>query len=338
MGKIKIAMAGIGGISQVVRIPILIKLENVELVALCDLDEAKASFIADKYDIPRVYFDYQEMLSKEELDGVFICTPNNMHYPMTLASMEKKIPTLVEKPLALNYAQARRIAAKAEQTGTTLLVGMNNRFRDDAVVLKEFIDKNEIGEPYYIKTGWLRQWSRPPLQTWLTDSHISGGGVMMDMGVQLIDMALWILNMPKIKNVRGYTYDIFQHGDVEDSALATIQTETDVVVTVEVSWRMHLEKDLIYTNIFGRGGGAFMNPLRLYKELHGKLVNVTPIEIEKNIDVFKRSFENEIQNFIHVIEGKESPVTPVADGVYLMQILDALYTSAQSGKQIDISY
>ena len=112
MNKLKIALAGVGGISQIVRIPILKKMENVELVAICDLDEAKVSFIADKYDVPGVYFDFQELLTKEELDGIFICTPNNFHFPMALASIDKGIPTLVEKPVALNADQAQRLYEK----------------------------------------------------------------------------------------------------------------------------------------------------------------------------------------------------------------------------------
>jgi len=256
---------------------------------------------------------------------------------MALASMEKNIPTLGEKPLALNLKQAERIAEKARETNTKLVVGMNYRFRDDAMVLKEFMGKNEIGEPYYIKTGWLRHWSRPNLQGWLTERRMSGGGVMMDMGIQLIDLALWLIDKPKVKNVRAYSYNIFMEGDVEDSALATIETETGTVITVEVSWRMHLEKDMNYTHVFGKAGGAFMNPLRLYKELHGKLVNMTPIDFASNVDVFKRSFENEMHNFINVIRDEEAPVTPVEDGVYIMQILDAIYQSANTGKQIDLS-
>jgi predicted dehydrogenase len=251
--------------------------------------------------------------------------------------MQKNIPTLVEKPLALNLEQAKRLAEKSRETDTKLVVGMNYRFRDDAIVLKEFMDKNEIGEPYYIKTGWLRHWSRPQLQSWLTDRRISGGGVMMDMGIQLIDLGLWLIDKPKVKNVRAFTYKIFMKGDVEDSAMATIETENGAVITVEVSWRMHLEKDMNYTNVFGRAGGAFMNPLRLYKELHGKLVNMTPIDFASNVDVFKRSFENEMRNFINVIKNEEAPVTPVEDGVYVMQVLDAIYKSASTGKQIDLS-
>ncbi len=337
MSKVKIALAGVGGISQIVRIPTLKKMEDVELVAICDLDEAKVSFIADKYDIPRVYFDIQNLLKREELDGIFICTPNNFHYPMALASLDKGIPTLVEKPVALNSEQAQRLHEKAKSKDTLLVVGMNYRFRDDAMILKEFMRKGEIGEPFYVKTGWLRHWSRPKLQTWLTDSKISGGGVLMDMGIQLIDLSLWLLGTPKVKNVCAYSYNLFMEGDVEDSALAIIQTENDEAITVEVSWRMHLEKDMNYAHVFGKEGSAFMNPLRLYKEMHGNLVNVTPIEPESNVDVFKKSFFNEIKNFINVIKGEEEPVTPIEDGVYLMKILDAIYQSAKNGQQIDLT-
>jgi len=335
MNNVKIALVGVGGISQIVRIPTLKKMEDVDLVAICDLDEAKVSFIADKFDIPRVYFDIQNLLRREELDGLFICTPNNMHYSMALASLDKRIDTLVEKPIAMNAQQAIRLAEKANQTDTKLVVGMNYRFRDDAMVLKEFLSKNEIGKPFYVKTGWLRHWSGPQLQNWLTVAKVAGGGVLMDMGIQLIDLSLWLLGKPKIKNVRAFTYNIFIDTDVEDSALAVIQTEDDVAITVEVAWRMHLEKDMNYTNFFGREGGAFMNPLRIHKELHGKLVNVTPINFELNVDIFKKSFENEMRNFIKVIKREVEPVTPIEDGIYLMKIIDALYQSAKSGKQVE---
>jgi predicted dehydrogenase len=126
-------------------------------------------------------------------------------------------------------------------------------------------------------------------------------------------------------------------GDVEDSALAVLQTENDEAITVEVSWKIHLEKDMNYTHVFGKEGSAFMNPLRLYKELHGKLVNVTPVDIESNVDVFKKSFHHEMRNFINVIKGEEEPVTPIEDGVYIMKIIDAIYQSAENGQQVDLA-
>jgi predicted dehydrogenase len=154
------------------------------------------------------------------------------------------------------------------------------------------------------------------------------------MGAQLIDLALWLIGKPKVKNVRAHCYKIFSTTEVEDAALAVLETENNVVITVEVAWRLHLEKDMVYTHVYGKQGGAFMNPLRLLKDLHGNLVNVTPISTEKNVDIFRTGFEKEIRNFINVIKGEEEPVTPAEDGVYLMKLIDAIYDSARQGKEI----
>jgi predicted dehydrogenase len=336
MEKVRIALVGVGGISQVVRIPAVLKMEDVQLVALCDIDEAKLGSVSEKFGVDNVYFDMQTMLRNEKLDGVFVCTPNNFHYPMARLALEHGIPCLVEKPVAMNYEQARRLAEISDQTGITLVIGMNNRFREDAIILKDFLEKNELGAPFYVKCGWLRRWGRQPHQLWMNDRHISGGGVMMDMGIQLIDLALWLMGKPGVKSVRSFLYNIFENSDVEDSGLVVIETADQVVITTEVSWRMHLEKDMNYTHVFGKQGGAFMNPLRLFREMHGNLVNVTPVYSESSIDVFKNSFELEIRNFIEVIKGKTEPVTPAGDGPYIMRIMDAIYESARTGRQIDL--
>ncbi len=336
MSKVKIALVGVGGISQVVRIPSLKKNEEVELVALCDVDEAKVSFIADKYNISKVYFDIQNLIAKEKLDGVLICTPNNLHYPMALATLDADINTLVEKPIALSEEQVKKMVEKATEKNIHIVCGMHNRFRKDAIILKDFLIKSEIGKPFYIKAGWLRKWEKGIQKGWSADPKISGGGVVMDLGLQLIDLALWLLNMPKVINVRSNFYTINQEYKVEDSALIILQTDENVIITIETAWRMHLENDLLYTHVFGSQGGAFLNPLRINKELHGNLVNVTPIQSNKNIDMFTNAFESEINNFVDVINGKEQAITPGSDGVYLMNIIDAIYKSAELGKQVDL--
>ena len=336
MDKVKIALVGVGGISQVVRIPSLKKNEDVELVALCDVDESKVSFIAEKYKVPKVYFDIQNLIAKEELDGVLICTPNNLHYPMALATLEAGINTLVEKPIALSESQVTKMVQKANDKKVQLVCGMHNRFRKDALILREFMDNSEIGEPFYIKAGWLRKWDKSLQKGWNADAKISGGGVVMDLGLQLVDLALWLLKNPKVVNVRSNFYTINKEYNVEDSALIILQTAANVIITIETAWRMHLENDLLYTHVFGSQGGAFLNPLRINKELHGNLVNVTPIQSNKNIDMFTSAFESEINNFIKVIQDKEKPVTPGGDGIYLMNIIDSIYKSAESGKQVDL--
>jgi predicted dehydrogenase len=337
MGNTKIALVGTGGISQIYRIPALRKFDEIELVALCDSDETKAGFVADKFQVPKVYYDIQNLLKKEELDGIIICTPNGFHYPMALACLERNIPTLVEKPLALNESLTKRLVEKAKEKKTPLLVGMNNRFRDDVVLINNFLQDNEIGTPFYIKAGWLKQWNRIPQQSWMTDPKMAGGGVIMDMGLPLIDLALWLLNKPKIKNVRTLGYNVAYKKDVEDSALVVIETIDKVAIMVEVSWCIHLEKDMHYFHIFGEKGSAFLNPLRLNKEIHDNLINVTPKPVQNKTDLFKRTYEKEVNNFIKVIQGEEEAGSPGEDAIYLMRVIDAVYESHRKGCQVDFA-
>ena len=243
MGNIKMALVGTGGISQIYRIPAIKKVSDIDLVALCDIDESKAGFIADKYQVPNIYYDIQTMLRKESLDGIIICTPNSFHYPMAFTCLENKIPTLVEKPLALNESQARRLVEKSVEKNTPLLVGMNNRFRDDVVLINDFLKDNEIGTPFYIKAGWLKKWNRIPQHQWTTDPKMAGGGVIIDLGLPLIDLALWLLEHPRVKSVRTFSYNMAYQKEVEDSALVVIETQEKVTITVEVSWCLHLESN-----------------------------------------------------------------------------------------------
>jgi predicted dehydrogenase len=336
MNVVKIAVVGVGGISQIFRIPTLKKMEEVNLVALCDVDETKVSVIANKFDIPKVYYDVQNMLKNENIDAVLICTPNNLHFPMALACLEKGIATLVEKPLALNISQTEKLVEKAKSKNVPLVVGMNNRFREDAIILKDFIEKDEIGTPFYIKAGWIKGWGRQPQQRWMSDIKIAGGGVIMDLGIQLVDLALWFLNKPKLKNIHTYSFHINTDQNIEDSALVVIETKNNITITIEISWGLHIEKDMHYFHIFGNNGAAFMNPPRINKEIHGNLVNVTPMLFHDKVELIKKTYENELGNFVSVIKGIEEPISPGEDAIYLMKILNVIYESARTGKPIDL--
>ena len=336
MEKTKVAVIGLGSIAQLVHLPNLVKMSNVNLVSVAEINSGRLNTIADKFNIKERYTNYNELLEKSDVDAVIIATPTSAHKDVAVASLKAKKDVLVEKPLARTYNEGKSMVDAAKKNKKKIMVGMNLRYRPDAMILRSILGAGEIGDPFYVKCGWLRRWGRQPHQLWMNDRHISGGGVMMDMGIQLIDLALWLMGKPGVKSVRSFLYNIFENSDVEDSGLVVIETADQVVITTEVSWRMHLEKDMNYTHVFGKQGGAFMNPLRLFREMHGNLVNVTPVYSESSIDVFKNSFELEIRNFIEVIKGKTEPVTPAGDGPYIMRIMDAIYESARTGRQIDL--
>ncbi|MEJ2054858.1 MAG: Gfo/Idh/MocA family oxidoreductase [Calditrichaceae bacterium] len=334
MKRLKVAVVGVGSIAQVVHLPVLKKLQDVEVTAICDVDAGKVNVLAEKYNIPKIYYAIEDLFKKEDLDAVHICTTNLYHFPMSYLALKKGINVFVEKPIAVNAEDAEQLVNIARDRELTLIVGMQNRFRDDVQILDEFLNKDELGEIYYIKTGWLKSWSKNPGRTWLNKRDYAGGGVLIDIGTQLIDLAFYLMKFPKIRSVRMYDYTVNPDAEVEEAALAVIETEAHTTITIEISWRMHTDKDMIYTHFFGKNGSAYLNPLRIHKDLHGNLVNVTPLLSQKTTDRYKKAYENEIKHFYNCIRGKEKNLSPAEDALSVMKIIDALYKSAAEKKEI----
>ncbi len=335
MEKIRVGLIGVGSIAQIIHLPILKKMEDVELVALCDVDETKMPPLMEKFKVPNWYHTPDSMIKQENLDAVFICTTSHYHYPMSYLALKNGLHVFVEKPIALNASDARKLTELAKEKNLTLMVGMQNRFRDDVQILKEFMENDELGDIFYIKSGWLHQWDRSPLQPWQVKKEYSGGGVVIDMGSQLIDLAMYLTGMPEIERVRLHDYTLNPSYKVEDAALAVIKAKSGMSITIEISWRMHLEKDMVYTHIFGKKGAAYLNPLRIHKELHGNLVNVTPLLQDQNSEHrFKRAYETEIKHFFNVIQGKGRNLSSAEDSYRVMRIIDALYESSKADREI----
>lgn len=337
MDKLKIAVVGAGSIAQVAHLPNWAKMDDVELVSICDVDKGKVNNLTEKFNIPRWYFVLDEMLRREKLDALHVCTPSLHHFPMTQLALSKGVNVLVEKPIAFNAKDAHKLTDYATKNNLTLMVGMHNRFRDDVQILRNFLSQGELGEIFYIKAGWLKKWEKQPMSGWYSEKKSSGGGVLIDLGLQLMDLAFFITSFPKLKKVRLYDYHLNPEVDVEDAALAVIETESGQTITIEISWKMHLEKDTMYTHIFGKNGAAKLNPLRIHKEMHHNLVNVSPFNQTTKVDQFKKAYSRELKHFVRVLRGEEQNMSSGEDALRVMTILDALYESAKRGEEISIS-
>ena len=218
MGKLRVAVIGGGSIAQIAHLPVLKKLDDVEVVAICDRDKSKVNVLSEKFDIPNWYFTIEDLFKNEILDAVHICTTNLYHFPMSYLALNKGVHVLVEKPIAINAENANNILKIANEKKRVLMVGMHNRFRDDVQTLLEFIRNDELGDIYYIKAGWLKRWSKAPMQSWKRQLNYAGGGVLVDIGSQLIDLALFLIGLPKIQSVRLYDYTIDPNSEVEEAA------------------------------------------------------------------------------------------------------------------------
>jgi predicted dehydrogenase len=334
MEKARIGLVGLGSIAQTIHLPILSKFPDVEIVAVCDLDRAKAQFVADKFKVRRYYNNFEKMLAiEQDLDGIDICTPTILHKDMAIAALGEKNNVLLEKPLARTSMEAEEIAAAAKKFHRTLMVGMNNRFRPDTMILKSFIEDGALGKLFYAKAGWFKKLNTE--SAWLTKKTQSGGGVVLDLGIVMLDLAFWMMGFPEVKEVSATNYS-HHTKDVEDSSVAFLKMKNGSTLTIEASWSFESTSDFFYCDCFGTDGSGSLNPFRIIKRMHDNLINVAPASIETPQSLYRKSYENELKHWIGALRGLHSIISSGDEAVQRMKIIDLIYKSAKRGKAIAI--
>ena len=205
MERTKIGVIGLGSVAQLIHLPNLMKLNSVELTSVAEVNKSRLAVIADKFNIKEKYADFNELLTKSDVEAVVIATPTGTHKEIAMAALKAKKDVLVEKPLARSLAEAKPIVESAKRNKKKLMVGLNLRYRPDAMILKSLINSNEIGEPIYIKANWVRRQSSR--EKWFTKKAESGGGVIIDLGILLLDLALWLLDYPAVQTVSAQSFN-----------------------------------------------------------------------------------------------------------------------------------
>jgi predicted dehydrogenase len=331
---LRIGLIGVGGAAQVSHIPALKKIEDVELVALCDRDPEKVNRVAQKFQVPRSTNRLDDLLEDESIDAIDICTPNFLHAPMAIAALEAGKHVLCERPLARSAEEARQMVRAARKADRVLMCSLQHRFRADAALLRKFVEKGDLGDIFYSKAGWLRQRTEWDSDEWRRQRRESGGGVVLDLGFQMLDLSLWVLGGPKVASVTASVHRQ-KKGEVEDSATAFLRLETGATLTLELTWGLLMEKDFAYVNLFGSGGAALLNPFRLHKGMHGALVNVTP-NLDTLRNQYKQSIEGQIAHFADALRKGQRPVGDAEEILPVMELMDAIYRSADQGKEVKL--
>lgn len=213
------------------------------------------------------------------------------------------------------------------------MVGMNLRYRPDTMLLRSFINTKEIGDPFYIKCGWIRKQSSS--QKWFTKKEQSGGGVIFDLGIHLLDLALWLLDYPEITSVSSQN---FYHNtkSVEDTSISCIKCDNSAVINMEVSWSLPVEKDHFFLDVYGTKGSFSSNPFRLYKKVENDYINLTPTQVDNPTILFKKSYLNELKSFIGAIKGLNPVFSPGEEAMQRMKIIEAMYLSADKKQEIKL--
>ena len=352
MGKIRIAIIGCGNIARNAHLKNYLQLtDRFELVAACDIIPARAEAFAGEFGIPATYTDYHDVLAIEGLDAVDICTPNYLHSIIAVDALNAGLNVLCEKPDAINPTEAKKMQAAAEKSGKLLMVIRNNRFITQTQYLKKYIDEGKLGEVYAARCGWQRRRGVPGRGGWFTTKELSGGGPLIDLGVHMIDVAMWLMGSPRPVAVSGCAYNKFandpasgsikQYGDsnakgtfdVEDLAMGFIRFDNGACLQIEFSWASNVRRDNKFFELRGTLAGAEWSTtdgeLRIYGEECGHPVDLIP-QLGKDLP----GHLGNLKNFADALEGKAEPVFKVQEGVDMIKILCAIYESAQSGREV----
>ena len=355
MRKLRAGIVGCGGIANGKHLPAMKRNGHFEMVAFCDLIEERAQKAKEEYGTPdaKVFTDYQELL-KEDLDAVYVLTPNNAHAPVSIAAMEAGKHVMCEKPMAKTYAEAKAMVETAERTGKLLNIGYQNRYRADSIYLKSACQDGELGEIYYAKAHAIRRRAVPTWGVFL-DEEKQGGGPLIDIGTHALDLTLWMMDNYEPEMVVGSVYrklaeqkntgnawgdwdpDIFT---VEDSAFGFIKMKNGATISLESSWALNsLDVREAQTTLCGtRAGADMVNGLRINRVKHGRQCVEEPNLQAGGVAFFDGVAEKpddvEQRTFYDAVINDEPLVVQPRQAMTVTRILEAIYESGKTGKPV----
>ena len=328
---LRVALVGAGAIAQLAHLPVLAKSRGTQLVALCDNDGPTARALADRFGVRDVFTDIEDVLEVNDLDAVIIATPNHLHEPHVLSALRAGVHVLCERPLALTGRGVERILAAATRADRRVVVANNHRFRSDVQTLQRFIQGGELGRTIGVRAGSYEK--RRVEGGWRHRRAESGGGVLMENGVPLLDLALWLADDPDPVRVWAHMDRGRGAGAVEDAMIVGVEFAGGMTMTLDLSWSYVGQEERWWFEVLASRGSARLAPLRVVKELNGKAVDVSPTGAAARESVFLQSYRAELAHFVAVVRG-ETPYEAPADQVRLHRIAEAVYRAADEGKEI----
>jgi predicted dehydrogenase len=331
---------------------------QVEVVALAGLEEAKLAQLGATYQVPHLYPDYQSLVARDDLDIVSVCVPNYLHAPVAIAALERGKHVLCEKPLARSAAEAEAMVQAAIQANRVLEVAFNHRERGDVQVLKRYLDTGRLGRVYHAKASWMRRRGIPGIGSWFTSKELAGGGPLIDLGVHVLDLALFLLGEPDVASVSAATYaELGPHGrggvagsdkmlvgssyEVEDLATAFVRLANGTTLLLEASWATHSSAgDDFGVVLYGSEGGAeiavknytWEDTLRIYTD-----VADVPAEVHPRLSKGEGHLAV-VRQFVNTVRSGDWSKHIGTQGLYRTRIIDACYTSALQGREVTLTH
>jgi predicted dehydrogenase len=352
MQSIKVGIIGAGAISEHHCVGVNGH-PRASVVAVADTHAGRREAFAKQHNVPRAYASADQLIADPDLDAVTIAVPNVFHAPLAIAALQAGKHVMLEKPFAPTLHDALDIAHVARASRKVFMVGMNQRFNRESQLVKSAIARGELGDIYHGKTAWMRRSGIPKLGTWFCRKDMAGGGTLLDIGVHMLDLCLYLIGNFHPEAVSGAAYGKFGHlgvgegdwgksdrgemrFDVEDFATALIKLKGGATVALDVSWAMNQEPLMRHeVHLFGAEGGASVYPTaRIFKRHHdhsGSAFSTTEPGVDGPL-AYPACCR--FSHWIDTILGDAEPLCTIEQSLAVQQIIDAIYESARTGKEV----
>jgi predicted dehydrogenase len=334
VAKLKAAVIGAGAIAQHCHLPGYQRHPDVDIVAIAEIDADRAAQAAKKFGAKRTYADFREMLAKEELDIVSVCTPNYLHCQMATAVARLGIHLLLEKPVATSVAQAQKIRHAVQKGGGACMVGFTHRFFDGNIEARRLIQAGTIGEPFMIRIRFAHRGPQPgwAMSDWFYRAKKSGGGAMLDMGIHAMDLCRFLVG--EVDSVFGLVGTLRKPIEVDDNAVVGLKFAGGRAMGyIEVGWTSG--PGFTGVEVYGDGGSLLIDYTRGVELIQGSVApDGTMQDNRKTLDVKPTAggHAREMETFVNCIrDGAPTPIT-IDDGVAATAIAEAISQSAASGQ------
>ena len=296
--RIGIGVIGCGAIAQEAHLPNYAAHSQAHLIAVADTDEGRAHAAAERFAVPHVYTDYHQLLERDDIQAVSICTPNYLHAEQTIAAAKAGKHVLCEKPMAISLAEADAMIGAAEDATVQLMVGFTHRFHPFTQKARELIADGKIGRPYTVRCrfahrGPYTSWSA--MSEWFFDSKRAGGGAVLDMGIHALDLIRFVLGA-EIRSVSANLATLAHDIQDEDTAVMSLEFSNGSLGYIETGW--HSWPGPLGLEVYGSKGTIvvdYYTPLRLWTREAGwqELTDFPagggwPAEIKYFVDALRR--------------------------------------------------
>jgi predicted dehydrogenase len=259
--KLSLGFLGVGWIGKH-RMQSLAQSEFVTIAAIADANPEIAKQAASEVKAAKIADSFEDLL-EHEIDGLVIATPSALHASQAIAALEKGIPVFCQKPLGRNFLETKQVVEAARKADCLLGVDFCYRFTSFRKVY-ELVQANTLGDVYAVDLIFHNAYG--PDKAWFYDPQLSGGGCLVDLGVHLIDLALWTLNFPEVSNVHSSLFHQAKNlknatGIAEDYASAQFEASSGASVRLTCSWNLPAGRDAQIEAVFygTKGAAAFKN-------------------------------------------------------------------------------